>query len=299
MSEMQGEAQGQEVRGIWRDIKVTNAAGWHASAVEFDLTELQRSIIGSRRNLPQVIEGGEWLLVQFLLPKLQQNQLKLQRLVALVGEKELITLHVGSLPEDVVEQIIMRTQNLNSPSGILACIADAVTDLYGPILDEIEDIIDSIQDTIMRNPTEKQLHQLFVYKKLLASLRRVILPTTAIIGALSDGRYKTIDRKVSAYLRESYDYMWRARELIEGSRDLLTSALDTYMSVVSNRLNDVMKRLTIVATVFMPISFWASMGGINFTQMPFDSNAAFIFFMVVCIVLPIAMLIYFRKQRWI
>lgn len=299
MSEVQGEEKRTEVRGIWRDIKVPNAAGWQSSADEFGLTELQRNIIGSRRNLPQVIEGEEWLLVQFLLPKLQQNQLKLQRLVALVGEKELVTLHIGSLPEDVVEQIIMRTQNLNSPSGILACITDAVTDLYGPILDDIEDIIDSIQDTIMRDPTEKQLHQLFVYKKLLASLRRVILPTTAIIGALSDGRYKTIDKKVWAYLRESYDYMWRARELIEGSRDLLTSALDTYMSVVSNRLNDVMKRLTIVATVFMPISFWASLGGINFTQMPFDSNIAFVSFMVICLILPIAMLIYFRKQGWI
>lgn len=291
--------QREEQRGIWRDITVANATSWQTAAADFQLTDLQRSIIGSRRNLPQVIEGEEWLLTQFLLPKLLQKQLKLQRLVVLVGAKELVTLHTGELPEDVVEQIVMRTHTLNSPSGVLACIADAVTDLYGPILDEIEDIIDSIQDTIMHNPTEDQLQKLFVYKKLLAALRRVILPTTSIIGALSDGHYKMIDPKVSAYLRESYDYMWRARELIEGSRDLLTSALDTYMSVVSNRLNDVMKRLTIVATIFMPISFWASLGGINFTQMPFGSDVAFIGFLVICIVMPLGMLVYFRKKRWI
>lgn len=291
--------QREEQRGIWRDITVANATSWQTAAADFQLTDLQRNIIGSRRNLPQVIEGEEWLLTQFLLPKLLQKQLKLQRLVVLVGAKELVTLHTGELPEDVVEQIVMRTHTLNSPSGVLACIADAVTDLYGPILDEIEDIIDSIQDTIMHNPTEDQLQKLFVYKKLLAALRRVILPTTSIIGALSDGHYKMIDPKVSAYLRESYDYMWRARELIEGSRDLLTSALDTYMSVVSNRLNDVMKRLTIVATIFMPISFWASLGGINFTQMPFGSDVAFIGFLVICIVMPLGMLVYFRKKRWI
>ncbi len=291
--------QREEQRGIWRDITVANATSWQTAAADFQLTDLQRNIIGSRRNLPQVIEGEEWLLTQFLLPKLLQKQLKLQRLVVLVGAKELVTLHTGELPEDVVEQIVMRTHTLNSPSGVLACIADAVTDLYGPILDEIEDIIDSIQDTIMHNPTEDQLQKLFVYKKLLAALRRVILPTTSIIGALSDGHYKMVDPKVSAYLRESYDYMWRARELIEGSRDLLTSALDTYMSVVSNRLNDVMKRLTIVATIFMPISFWASLGGINFTQMPFGSDAAFIGFLVICIVMPLGMLVYFRKKRWI
>ncbi len=287
------------VRGIWRDITVPKAQDWLATATPLELTELQLHVLGNRRNIPQVVEGDKWLMVQFLLPKLHRTTLRQQRLVVLLGAKELVTLHAGELPEDLVEQIVLRIYKLNSPSGVLACIADAVTDLYGPILDEIDDVIDITEDTIMKQPDEAQLKRLFAYKKLLSTLRRSVLPTTSMLGSLSDGRYHAIDPKFAPYLRDSYDYMWRSRELVDGIRDLLTSAQDIYLSMVSNRLNDVMKRLTLVATIFLPISFVASMGGINFTQMPFDSSFAFWLFIAVCVLTPVVMLLYFRKKGWL
>lgn len=299
MSEQEANPNTEVVRGVWRDVSVASVHDLMTAAAPFKLTELQTHVLSDRRKLPQVIEGDDWLMVQFLLPKLHHTALRQQRLVVLLGTKELVTLHTGDLPEDLVEQIVLRMYKLDSPSGVLACIADAVTDLYGPILESIDDTIDTIEDTIMRRPTEEQLQQLFTYKKLLASLRRSVLPTTSMLGALSDGRYKMIEPKFAPYLRDSYDYMWRSRDLIDGIRDLLTGALDIYLSMVSNRMNDVMKRLTVVATIFLPVSFVAGVGGVNFVQMPFNSTTAFMMFIGICFLIPLVMLAYFRKQGWL
>ena len=203
MSEQEANPNTEVVRGVWRDVSVASVHDLMTAAAPFKLTELQTHVLSDRRKLPQVIEGDDWLMVQFLLPKLHHTALRQQRLVVLLGTKELVTLHTGDLPEDLVEQIVLRMYKLDSPSGVLACIADAVTDLYGPILESIDDTIDTIEDTIMRRPTEEQLQQLFTYKKLLASLRRSVLPTTSMLGALSDGRYKMIEPKFAPYLRDT------------------------------------------------------------------------------------------------
>ncbi len=290
---------GQIVRGAWKDIVVPPGATWGDAVADLRLSELQLHVLGNRRNQPQIVDGEKWLLVQFLLPKLQGSQLTLSKLLLLVGDKQLISLHRGELAPEVVDQIMMRAHHLDSPSGVLACMADAVTDLYGPILTAIDDVVDTTEETIMKSPNEEQLHQLFVYKKLLAKLRRVVISTASVLSALSDGRYKMVDSEFAPYLRDSYDYMWRSHELVDSIRDLLTSALDTYLSMVSNRMNDVMKRLTLVATVFMPISFLAGVGGMNFTQMPFNSDMAFVLLVAATIVVPLGMLAYFRNKHWI
>ena len=149
------------------------------------------------------------------------------------------------------------------------------------------------------DPGRHQLQQLFAYKRQLADLRKVILPLMNMLNSLINGRYEVFDRRCRIYIRDSYDYAWRVHELIDTMRDLLTSALDMYLSVVSNRMNDVMKRLTIVTTIFMPISFVTGLAGMNFSQLPFHSDWMFWMTMTVLIVLPAAMLTYFIRSKWL
>ena len=107
------------------------------------------------------------------------------------------------------------------------------------------------------------------------------------------------EERYELYARDSYDYAWRTHELIDTMRDLLTSALDMYLSVVSNRMNDVMKRLTLVTTIFMPISFLTGLGGMNFSQLPFHDDTAFVIIMVLIVVMPLLMVWYFVWKKWL
>ena len=120
-----------------------------------------------------------------------------------------------------------------------------------------------------------------------------------VLNGLSNGRYALFDKKCAVYVRDSYDYAWRVHELIDTMRDLLTSALDMYLSVVSNRMNDVMKRLTLVATIFMPVSFLTGLGGMNFVQLPFRSDVAFWLMIGLIVLIPLAMVGYFVRHKWV
>jgi magnesium transporter len=120
------------------------------------------------------------------------------------------------------------------------------------------------------------------------------------MDVLADTRYEFIDPRTALYYRDTYDHLVRIYDLIETSRDLLGNALDAYLSTVSNRLNEVMKRLTLITTIFMPISFLVGFGGMNFTQyIPFDNPIAFGILIALLAAMPALMVISFWRSKWI
>ncbi len=282
----------------WRDIAVTSSEKLLVEARRLGLDDLQVRVLASKRRQPQAIDGAKWLLVNVMLPSLRGSRLRADRLSVLVSRTQVVTLHVGDLAPDMSEAIEHHIRTDKSPTGVLAVAMNAAVERYGPILDRIDDVIDKLEDVIMNKPSERQLQQLFKYKQLLVELRRIVLPTTGMLNSLSDRRYDVIAVKYVPYIRDSYDTSWRTHEIIDSMRDLLSSALDTYLSVVSNHLNEVMKRLTIVATIFMPLSFITGFGGMNFVQMPFKSDFAFMLLMCALIATPIYMLLYFARKKW-
>lgn len=286
--------------GVWEDYEIENES-MTSVASKYNLHELQLRALDGRRRLPQALESEDWLTVNFIVPTLANGAIKTDKLSVLISKDKAVTIHKpdGEVMDMILERIELRPKQSQSPTGILAIVADAITDQFTPILDQIDEEIDKIEDVMVKNPTDKQLQQLFHFKQILIDFRRVVIPTTALLDTLSDGRYSLVERKYAMYLRDSYDYSLRAHGYIDTLRDLLTSALDTYLSVVSNRMNDVMKRLTIVTTVFMPISFLASFGGMNFTHMPFHSEAVYFIVLALMFLIPIAMFIFFRRHKWI
>lgn len=289
-------------RGVWRDVTVKEGS-WKEVAKSYGLDEHQTRSMDPERLVPHVVEGKDFLFIMLAVPVRQKTEVTEQWLTLYVDAEKTVTFHgetLGILP--VLEERIAARTTLNTiPTGVLSIIADVVTEQFTPILDYVDDKVDELEDTMVTRPSDKQLQALFQYKRLLADLRRVALPTIAVLDGLQDGRYHLLDEHIAGtYLRDSYSYAWRAHELIDTMRDLLTSALDTYLSVVSNRLNDVMKRLTMVATIFMPISFLVGFGGMNFVdEIPFGSNVFFAGLMTAIVVTPLSMVLYFRRKKWL
>lgn len=179
-------------------------------------------------------------------------------------------------------------------------IIDRIVDAIFPLLDQMEDEIDDLEDEILDRATQVSLHHVFNLKRQLVTLRKTVGPMRDAMDVLADTRYEFIDPHTAPYYRDTYDHLVRIHDLIETSRDLLGNALDAYLSTVSNRLNEVMKRLTLLTTIFMPISFIVGFGGMNFTGfIPFDNPIAFGILMASLVVVPVGMFIWFKQSQWV
>ena len=284
---------------IWRDIETTEPSDRRKLAKELELPDLQARVLVQDRQLSQAIEGDDWLLIQLELPEVKRRDVALRNLTLLLGKSQIVTIHAGALDAEIAERVQTRHRESLTPSLIASIILQYTVEQFTPILNKIDDVTDQLEDTMIRTPQRKQVQQLFMYKRQLADLRKVVLSLMNTLNGLSSGRYELFDEHYELYARDSYDYAWRTHELIDTMRDLLTSALDMYLSVVSNRMNDVMKRLTLVTTIFMPISFLTGLGGMNFSQLPFHDDTAFVIIMVLIVVMPLLMVWYFVWKKWL
>ncbi|MBI3538032.1 MAG: magnesium/cobalt transporter CorA, partial [Chloroflexi bacterium] len=239
----------------------------------------------------------DYLFLSFTTSARENGELIVQEMEAFLGRDYLITVHrepVRAL-EDAHRLVNAKTR----ADFLLYLIADQMTDAYFPLLDEIDDEIDSLEDQILENPTRETLQRIFTLKQQLIHLRKVTGPMREVMNRLAGTRERMIDARTALYFRDVYDHLTRIYELIETSRDLLGNALDAYLSTVSNRLNEVMKRLTLFTTIFMPISFLVGLAGINFQQMPFDNPTAFSILLTTLVIFPSAMLIWFVRSKWV
>ena len=284
---------------LWRDIETTEPNDRRKLAKELGLPDLQARVLVQDRQLSQAIEGDDWLLIQLELPEVKRRDVVLRNLTLLLGASQIVTIHAGALDAEITERVQTRHRESLTPSLIASIILQYTVEQFTPILNKIDDVTDQLEDTMIRTPQHKQVQQLFMYKRQLADLRKVVLSLMNTLNGLSSGRYELFEERYELYARDSYDYAWRTHELIDTMRDLLTSALDMYLSVVSNRMNDVMKRLTLVTTIFMPISFLTGLGGMTFSQLPFHDDTAFVIIMVLIVVMPLLMVWYFVWKKWL
>jgi magnesium transporter len=152
------------------------------------------------------------------------------------------------------------------PSLLLYRVVDGLINSFFPILSAFDDRIDELEDQIFLEASDEQLQEIFRMKRLLVGMRKAVTPQRDAFASLT-GRMVELpgfDPDDEHYFRDIYDHLIRISDLIDSYRDLLTSAMDVYLSTVSNRLNAVMKRLTIIATIFLPLTFITGFFGQNF-----------------------------------
>jgi len=161
-----------------------------------------------------------------------------------------------------------------------------------PTLERLDDRIDALEDQVVVATGKAPVQELFALKRDLVDLRRRVAPLRDVMQRLGAHGVLYVEPEAEVYFRDVHDDVMRAIELLDTYRDILSSALDLHLSSVSNRLNRVMKQLTIVATAFMPLSFIVGLFGTNFQRMPFGSLAWFVIMFVLMFISVVAMLIY-------
>ncbi len=188
-----------------------------------------------------------------------------------LSEHYLVTVHRDDCPafRDLRTRITTHHLHTDNAAFVLYAVVDALVDSFFPLLSEIDDRIDAIEDRVFQAPDDAQLQEVFAIKRKLVSLRKVISPERDLFARVATGVFAIPGMTPDAerYYRDVYDHLIRISDLIDSYRDLTTGAMDVYLSTVSNRLNDVMKRLTIVATIFMPLTWLTGFFGMNFGWM--------------------------------
>ncbi len=179
-------------------------------------------------------------------------------------------------------------------------LIDAIVDNYFMVLEKIGERIEDIEDDMIKNPTPEVLHTIHSVKRELIFLRKSVWPLREVISRLERWESPLINKSIDIYLRDVYDHTIQVIDALETFRDMLSGMLDIYLTSVSNRMNEVMKVLTIIATIFIPLTLVAGIYGMNFKYMP-ELEAPWGYPMVYAIMLAISavMLVYFRRKRWL
>jgi magnesium transporter len=179
-------------------------------------------------------------------------------------------------------------------------LIDSIVDNYFIILEKLGEKIEFLEEKLVYQPTPETLHAIHHLKREMIFLRKAVWPLREVINGLERGESSLIKQSTGIYLRDVYDHTIQAIDTIETYRDMLSGILDIYLSSVSNRLNAVMKVLTIIATIFMPLTFLAGIYGMNFKYMPeLEWRWGYPVVWSIMIGIGVFMLVYFGKKKWL
>ena len=177
---------------------------------------------------------------------------------------------------------------------------DIVVDHYFLVVDHISDNILTLEEVTLDNPDKDHIHKIQSLKKQLVSLRKMVSPLRDAVGKIPRGSNTLISEEIDPFFRDVYDHLVQVNEAIETQRDLLSGVMDLYLSGISNNMNQIMKILTIISTIFIPLTFMAGIYGMNFDVMPeLHWEYSYLVLWGLMIVVTIIMVRYFRKKKWL
>jgi magnesium transporter len=179
-------------------------------------------------------------------------------------------------------------------------LVDAIVDYYFVILEKLGERIELLEEVLVTHPRTETLKEIHTLKREMIFLRRAVWPLREVSSGLQRAESPLVQKTTGIYLRDVYDHTIQVIDSIETFRDMLSGMLDIYLSSVSNRLNAVMKVLTIIATIFMPLTFLAGVYGMNFKYMPeLEWRWGYPILWAVMGIIGLSMLVYFKKKKWL
>jgi magnesium transporter len=221
------------------------------------------------------------------------------------SEKYLVTVHRDEAPAftAVRERYVKHHKKVGDPAQLLYRIVDALVDSFFPILADFDDRIDELENDTFLHAGDAQLQEIFQMKRLLVGMRKAITPQrdmfASLMGGVSELPGMTEDDE--RYFRDVYDHLIRISDLIDTYRDLLTGSMDVYLSTISNRQNVVMKQLTVMASIFLPLSFLTGFFGQNFGWMVRNIGSGAVFFVLgigLDLATVVGLLLIFKRRGW-
>ena len=255
---------------------------------------------------PKVDDYGAYLFMIFHAIKSNQDltSLESRELNLYLGQNYLVTVYQGE-PLSLIANVFKRLQQdgrLYHYGADFLChaVLDALVDEYMPVIDQLDDQIEWLEDQVLSKPNPTTIQRIIDLKHAIVNLRRIVSPMREVINRLSRDDFPMIDRQSRIYFRDIYDHLVRIQDLSDTIRDIASGTMDIYLNSTSMRLNEVMKALTIVSTIFLPLSFVAGVYGMNFeiNWPPFSWPGGIIYFWGICVAVAGGMLIWFRRRGW-
>ncbi len=279
---------------------LANTFNFHALAVEDALIE---------SHYPKVDDWGEYIYVVLHAVDFDQNLLDVDthEVDFFLGPTYVVTHHVEPVRAiDRARKAWQRDErHLTRGSDYLMYeLVDSIVSDFLPCVDELDEEIDRVQDEVFNRPTTATLNRLFTLKRAVIHLRRILSPQREVLNRLARDDYQPVDDKDQVYFRGIYDHLVRLYDINESLRDLVSVTLDTYLSVVSNRLNEIMKVLTIVTVLGLPLTFLTGFFGMNFfgatyeLAAPFRGVVLFIAAIGLMIGMPLAIWLWLKRRGW-
>jgi magnesium transporter len=275
----------------------------------FDFHPLAIADALEETHVPKVDDWGQYLTVTLHAVKFDaggEEPVDTLELDVFLGPNYVVTYHRQPIAAlDDVRALVQRDERRlqQGPARLLYVLIDELIADYMPVIEEIDEKVDRIEDEIFDDPRPDILERMFTLKRGLLLLRRILAPQREVINKLARGDFAMIESGDRIFFRDVYDHVVRLYDITEGMRDLVGGALDTYLSVVNNRMNDVMKTLTTITTLFLPISFLVGFFGTNFFHPvaplgAWTSLTAFGVMFLLMALVPILMYFWMRRRRW-
>jgi len=179
-------------------------------------------------------------------------------------------------------------------------LMDAVVDNYFAILESLGDTLEDTEEELLTDPGPETLESIQMLKREMMILRKSVWPLREVLSRLERGESQLVKENTRVYMRDVYDHTIQVIDTVETFRDMLSGMLDIYLSSISNRMNEIMKVLTIIATIFIPLSFFAGVYGMNFVYMPeLQEKWGYPAVLIVMAAIGVVMLLYFRRKKWL
>lgn len=295
---------------LWVDFEATPPAedepilrdvfGFHPLAIEDALQE---------NHVPKLDDWADYLYIvlhAIVFDKEKDDYLDTLELDIFLGHNYMVTHH--DQPIRAIDSILANIQRdfrplRNGADHLLYHLVDTVVDNYMPIVEALDEEIDRKEDEIFSEPTSRTLEEIFALKRAVLTLRRILAPQREVVNKLARDDYAVIDMQDRIYFRDVYDHLVRLYDITESVRDLLSGTLDTYLSVINNRMNDIMRTLTVITTLFMPITFVTGFFGMNFFSsdhplVGWVQRPVFLVILALTVLTPAGMFLWMRRRGW-
>lgn len=297
-------ASGPSARWIVIEAPTPEQLRWLGDTFGFHPLALEDCAHRDQRPKAEEYADHVFVVVHQLTPGRAPEKLSVREVHNFLGPDYLVTVIADPVP--AVDAVFARASTEpavleRGPDFALYQVCDAVVDAHFHVVDALGDAIDAVEDGILRGGRRGELARIVALKRALVLLRRILSPTRDVMAMLARRGHACIAERTTFYFRDVYDHLVRVSEAIDSCRDLLGNALDAHLAIAANRTSDITKQLTLLASIFLPLSFGAGFFGMNFEARVMLTAYPGVFYGLVgaMALLPVAMLAWFRHKGWL
>ena len=259
----------------------------------------------NQRSKVEIVEKGVYVVLRSFTHLEDKDHVSSEQLSFILGDRYVLSFQESA--DDLFAPIYKRMEQSSSrirrnlSDYLVYSLLDLVVDNYFVVLEILDDKIEELEDELIKKPTSAMLNQIYKLKRNLLAIRKYVWPFREVVFRLNRDEATLIEESTQLYMRDLYDHVIRVTDHIETYRESLTSMLDIYLSSLNNRMNEVMKVLTVISTVFIPLTLIASLYGMNFAYMPPEAEWLYGYPIIIILMAVIAIipLIYFKRIKWI